>query len=355
MKQDDVIRGYRVVGKPSNTDAGKCLWASARKDDGKFFIKEFLDPRRPRPGFMGGPEARRAIEAQCEEFEQRHRSVNDRIDPKHLNAGNLVIPVDFFAEGSRYYKVTAWVPRTVAGAQELRSLAPFRKGVLLGTLGDSLLYLHSLGIVHGDLKPQNVLVHRPDGSDLHTAKLIDFDDAFPSGLPPEPTSIGGDPRYGAPEWVRYLHGEPGVGPEQLTTAADMFAFGLLVHIYLVGRLPGFDARHGSPAEAVIAGRQLRFDARLDPDLLEVLHQLADVRPDARPCVEAVQELLEQEEKLVLRQVPPRAGTAGRAAGHRPPINHLAPAERPPPGAVEGRPRSRVRINLRGRAPEVEDE
>ncbi|WP_243794348.1 protein kinase domain-containing protein [Saccharopolyspora gloriosae] len=326
MKQGDVIHGYRILGKPTNTDAGKCLWTFAEKDGREFFIKEFLDPRRPRPNFMGSPEDRRAIEAQCDEFELRHRSVNERIDPKHLHAGNLVVPLDFFAEGSRYYKVTARVHPT--DLREPQELTPYGKRVLLGTLADSLWYLHSLRIVHGDLKPQNVLVHRPDGSDLHTAKLIDFDDAFPSGSPPDPMLIGGDPRYGAPEWVGYVRGEPEVGPEQLTIAADMFAFGLVAHTYLTGGPPGFDARHGSPAEAVNAGERLVFDDRLDPELVEVLHALADVRPTARPTIGHVQELLEHEEKLAFRRI---TTESRRGTGRR----------------------SRVRINLDGRAPKAE--
>lgn len=355
-----MIRGYRILGKPTNTDAGKCLWAFAEQDGREFFVKEFLDPRRPREGFMGSAQDRLAIDAQCDEFEQRHRSVNERLDPKHLHAGNLVTPVDFFAERSRYYKVTARV--RPSGLQQPEALTPYRKRVLLGTLADSVSYLHSLGIVHGDLKPQNVLVHRPGGSDLHTAKLIDLDDAFPSGSPPDRALIGGDPRYGSPEWTRYVRGRPEVGPEQLTTSADMFAFGLVAHVYLVGRLPGFDPRRGSPAEAVDAGEPLVFDDRLDPGLLGLLHALADVRPTARPTIGDFQEVLEHEGKLAFRQAPPRIAAAnGRG------VPGPAPAARtrttvgagawssPPTDTAAAGPRSRVRINLHGRTPRAGDD
>lgn len=356
MKQGDVIRGYRVLGKPTNTDAGKCLWAFAEKDGREFFVKEFLDPRRPREGFMGSPQDRLAIDAQCDEFEQRHRSVNDRIDPKHLQGGNLVTPIDFFAERSRYYKVTARVRAT--GLEQPQALTPYRKRVLLGTLADSVCYLHSLGIVHGDLKPQNVLVHRPVGSDLHTAKLIDLDDAFPSGSAPDRTLIGGDPRYGAPEWTRYVRGDPEVGPGALTISADMFAFGLVAHIYLAGRLPGFDPRHGSPGAAVNAGEPLVFDARLGPDLLDVLRALADVRPTARPTIGDLQEVLEHEEKLMFRQVPRRIATAHRrgARDRAGKTGTTAGAGKSQSNDISaGGPRSRLRINLDGRTPKLEDE
>lgn len=357
VKKGDVIRGYRIAGTPGNTDAGKCLWTSAEKGGEEFFVKEFLDPRRPRPGFMGSPEARLAIDARCDRFEMRHQSVNDRIDPAHLHAGNLVTPIDFFSAGSRYYKVTKWV--RPAEAADPRTFTPYRKSVLLGTLGDSVGYLHSLGIVHGDLKPQNVLVHRPDGSDLHTAKLIDFDDAFLTGQPPEPTVIGGDPRYGAPEWIRYVRGE--IGPEQLTTAVDMFALGLLVHTYVVGRLPGFDRRHGSPGEAVNAGDPLAFDERLDRGLLALLYDLVYSSPGARPGIDAVREIWDDVERLELKGPPPRTVPADRPTGqHSRSVesNAAGSADRAPSpkarGRDTGRRPSRVRINIAGSTPTAEE-
>jgi len=308
VKQGEVLRGYRVLNKPTNANAGKCLWAYAEKDGEEFFIKEFLDPKRPRPDAMGSPEDKAHRYEECLRFEERHHRVARLLRPDDLHAGNLVLTVVFFAEGTRYYKVTRRVHAADVGPHEL----PRRQQlVLLRTLADSLHLLHRNGIVHGDLKPDNVLLHRPARSDLHVAKLIDFDDAYRAGEPPPPDSIGGDPRYGAPEWLRYLWGDASV---RLTQAADMFAFGLLAHTYLFGVPPAHDAAHDSPGAAVANGSPLVLDGRTDGPLAELLTGLTAADPADRPDAIATAEVL--------------AGF--RSQGHTP-----------------ARP-SRVRINLGGR-------
>jgi serine/threonine protein kinase len=352
VKQGEFLRDYLIITKPSNDSAGKCMWCFAEKAGEEFFVKEFLEPKRPRPESMGSAQSKLLRLAQCEEFERRHWSVIERIDPTDLDAGNLVTAVDFFCEGTKYYKVTRRLyPADLAAPYEL---TPHQKGVLLGTLADSLRLLHRLGIVHGDLKPQNVLLHRPAGSDLYTAKLIDFDDAYISGEPPE-TEIGGDALYGAPELVRYLKNDPETGSESLTTAADMFAFGLLVHVFLTGTLPGHHEQYSSPAEAVNAGAALRTDPRLHRRAATVVAALTTRDPATRPSIGAVLGLLTDPAVLRLeppeptRDTRPNGSTGGSPrlrinVGSDPAETRRAQVAPPPAVPTENR-ESRLRINL----------
>jgi len=299
MKQGDLLRGYRIITKPTNDGAGKCLWAFAERDGHEFFVKEFLDPKRPGRNSMGSEESKRLRLEQCAEFERRHWAVINHLDPTDPYAGNLVTATDFFCAGTKYYKVTARLrPVPMPEPQELSTE---QKMVLLGTLADSLALLHRLGIVHGDLKPDNVLLHRPPRSDLYTAKLIDFDDAYLSGDPPARDVIGGDLGYAAPELLRYLKNDPAIRVGDLTVAADMFAFGLMLHGYLTGVLPGFDGGHSSVAEAVNAGARVLLDRRLSPTAETLIRALLAADPYARPKVSDALHVLTDKSVVDLRR------------------------------------------------------
>ncbi len=92
-----------------------------------------------------------------------------------------------------------------------------------------LQYAHSEGVVHGNLKPENVLFDR-----MGNVKLADFGVARITEKDSEqsvPVYVGmGAPSYMAPE---QLHGTSEVGP-----AADIYALGILLYEMLTGQLPG---------------------------------------------------------------------------------------------------------------------
>lgn len=288
MKLGSAVRGYEIITRPSNANAGKCLWAFARKDGKEFFVKEFLEPKRPRPDSMGSVEDKKRRLALCRQFEQRHEKLSRTLRADHPHAGNLVLAKDFFADGTRYYKITDRIdPVDVAPAD----LASPDRAILLHTLCESVALLHEHKIVHGDLRPENVLLHRPPRSDLHIAKLIDFDDSYVSGEPPKPGEVGGNPYYGAPEWLSYLRGDRGVRSSQLTTAVDIFALGLLLHTYLTGAPPEFPAEFESPSAAVLAGAGLKLDPALPEDWADLLSGTVRNRPSARPTIDDVLSLL----------------------------------------------------------------
>ena len=372
MKNGDEIGGYLLVSEPTNAGGGKCMWAFAEKDGAPYFLKRFLEPKIPRKGSGGSPESRRVREETCRAFEARHRGIMDRLRPDAPGAGNLVLATDFFSEGSTYYKVTERID--TSSLAEPHTLDARQKAVLLRTLVTSLRLLHAIDVVHGDLKPANVLVQRRGEAAFHTAKLIDFDDAYVAGEPPDRTEIAGDSLYGAPEWRRYVQGDPALDGAALTAAADVFALGLMTHAYLTGELPGYDAeRYGSPADAVNAGERLAVDGRLSHAAAALVRAMTAADPAARPRADEVLDALKDPQVCALGaprresrlrvnlpgQQPPRAARGpDPAAGSAPAPGRgtdPAPAADTPP-AADAAPRaaasrataSRVRINLTGR-------
>ncbi|HET8939049.1 MAG TPA: serine/threonine-protein kinase, partial [Polyangiales bacterium] len=82
---------------------------------------------------------------------------------------------------------------------------------VLEAVARALAELHGRGFVHGDIKPDNVLV---DG-DASQVVVIDLGLARPSGIE---STLSGTPRFMAPELFR----------GEVTPAADVFALGLLL-------------------------------------------------------------------------------------------------------------------------------
>lgn len=151
-----------------------------------------------------------------------------------LSSPNTVQVFDFGAsEGLTYL-----VMELVAGedlARTLRTLGPMpfpRLGKLIIQACTSLAEAHQKGIVHRDVKPENIMVLRGrDGTDI--AKVCDFglaklregaelNDVTSQG------AIVGTPYYMAPEQIR---GEP------VDHRADIYALGALMYRALTGHYP----------------------------------------------------------------------------------------------------------------------
>ncbi|MCG5214043.1 protein kinase domain-containing protein [Streptosporangium soli] len=291
MKAGDIISGYRITSEPTNDGGGKCVWAFAEKNGREYFIKRFLDPKRPKPGSTATTVSKSLRLQSCEEFEQRHKMIMNRLSYDTVGGGNLILALDFFHDGTTYYKVTERID--TENLHRPQSLTPGQKAVLLRTLGLSVGLLHGIDVVHGDLKPANVLVQNKGGGAFYTAKLIDFDDAYVSRQPPEREDIAGDSLYGAPEWRRYMQSDSDVLAGYLTTKVDIFALGLLAHHYLTGAVPRYDERFGSPADAVNAGTTLHLDHRLSDPMRELVGAMTSRAPDARPQIATFMETLKE--------------------------------------------------------------
>lgn len=116
--------------------------------------------------------------------------------------------------------------------------------------------LHREGIVHGDIKPSNIMLKRTGN-----AKIIDMGSAFEILNPPEKTTC--TPLYAAPEVL---------AGEKPTPLSDLASLGYLVIEMLSGVLP-FDPRSNHK------------------DLLEAKHFLAQKLPGILPAEVVSNELL----------------------------------------------------------------
>ncbi len=88
---------------------------------------------------------------------------------------------------------------------------------------------HDAGIVHGDLKPENIMI-RPDG----TAALIDFQTACGPALAHLPVDLSPGQRFGT---LHYMAPEQCVDAARADASADVYALGIIFYELLCGRPP----------------------------------------------------------------------------------------------------------------------
>ncbi len=142
---------------------------------------------------------------------------------------------------------------------------------ILAQIADALEHIHRRGIVHGDVKADNIMLTienadaRGGARRRRIARLLDFGLARRPGGDAE-EEISGSPHYLAPE--RAAGGPPSV-------AADVYALGVLGYLLLTGTLP--------------------FDGNVVEILMAQINQ-----PPERPSKRRGESIDEALEKLILR-------------------------------------------------------
>jgi eukaryotic-like serine/threonine-protein kinase len=278
-----VIHGYQLTQEFTTAGGGHSRWTFARKGSREWFLKEFLAPTYPEEGAPGSDVTRARKRRRCLAFEYHQERVRQALAPLSALGGNLVVTIDFFRSGARYYKVTEKVDAVPVAPAELLGLLPGDRLVLLLTVTHSLRVLHQAGLVHGDLKPGNILVKQM-GRHRYTTKLIDFDDCFFTGSPPDADEVIGDAAYYSPELMGYVLGEePG---ERIGPASDVFALGLVFSGYLTGELPHL-RDHQYAAEAARACLHLKPSRLGDRELEQLIAEMLAPDPALRPSCDQV--------------------------------------------------------------------
>src|SRR5579863_7405289 len=200
---------------------------------------------------------------------------------------------------SRVYMVMEWVDGRLLRKilDEERKLPPDGAVHLTLRILDALEYIHSKGVVHRDLKPDNVMV---DASD--NIKLIDF------GIAANAKSrrltfanfskTMGTPDYISPEQVKGKRGD---------ARSDLYALGVMLYEMLTGKVPFT----GENAFLIMNDRLLNnplppreIDPTITPQLQEIIYRAMERNPKRRyASAHEFAKDLQQQEKVGVAERP----------------------------------------------------
>lgn len=269
--------GPYTVDRLSNENAGYCMWGFGTRGGREYFIKQFLSPKFPYDDKEASPERLQRKRQECRRFEEQKRAIYSVLN--QYSDGNDVRVLDFFRCESRYYMCMEKVYDLHMTVEQIHGLPTVERLRLCASIAHAVAGLHRGGLVHADLKHDNILFTYTQGRRI-TAKVIDFDSSFLESDPPQTgEDIIGDQLYFSPEARLSIEGEP----VPLTCKMDVFALGVLFHQYLAGDLPIYDMEvYAYPADAVLDGRQPEVAGHIPEEVADILRSMLEAEAEDRP-------------------------------------------------------------------------
>ncbi len=194
-----------------------------------------------------------------------------------LSHPNIVVVYEAGAFGDVPYLAMEWVEgRPLAALIDDPELAMAQRIEILDAMADALAYAHAHGVIHRDVKPNNVMVDTRG-----RARLVDFGIAkrtanFSPGtmmLPTHAKQVLGTPAYMAPEQMLSA---------SVDARADQFSWGVMAYELLSTKHPNETvAEEGPPFPVAKASPLVWLRPEVPEAIASIVHRAMSYEPSTR--------------------------------------------------------------------------
>lgn len=295
LSAGDKINGYTIESLFGSGGVSTAYLARG-PDDGRVFFKVFKSPTPKVPWYRAFVEYQAAMKQRIESTSLQNflghivDFFEAPLPPRHTTMGYFQV-FRFVEHGKdlRHF-LTALQTNPLALSWERR--LTWSKVFMA-----SIEQMHSHGLVHGDLKPENLMLIADRGIKIgYRLRVIDIDYAIMTDRVAPWHGHGGylgTPGYMSPEHLRGAVPEP---------ASDVFTAGIILS-ELLGRMHPYGERVGADAYRTAiehhSARRLVLDGRVAPcdgdHLVQTTHRMLDPDPERRPTARYVLDVLKGEE------------------------------------------------------------
>ncbi|TMW62396.1 hypothetical protein Poli38472_009889 [Pythium oligandrum] len=196
--------------------------------------------------------------------EEKQSVIREQVIHKSLNHPHIIKLIDVFEdEGAHYFILERADNGSLSAIMTYKGMPEDQCRNVFRQLLQALEYLHLNNIVHHDIKPHNILLHKGDA-----IKLCDFgaSRAFNTDQSSLPfAGVFGTPGYIAPE---LLLGENAYGP-----AIDMFSAGILLFEMVFGYTPFYP-----PSACTYQQLEFPNNVTASPQVKHMISRLLDKDP-----------------------------------------------------------------------------
>lgn len=215
--------------------AGNCRFTFGKKNNKEYFIKEFNDQKYPLKSDNTALHKLK-LDNYNKWLKNQNRIIDSLSKVASSGDGNIIRPLETFINPVTSSPCTASYKVNVLtnSIEKIGKYSIEDKLSLLLTVSFAIKTIHSVNLIHGDLKPDNIIVSL-SSLNVPICKVIDFDSSyFKDSIPPAEEVVGTE-AYWSPELALYkLTQNPNI-VECISCKSDVFALGIIFSQYLTGK------------------------------------------------------------------------------------------------------------------------